>query len=45
MPEIARLSSTQPDFAERLKAMTSFDSTLDEDVGRRVREILADVLV
>ncbi|HVP71605.1 MAG TPA: histidinol dehydrogenase [Gemmatimonadaceae bacterium] len=43
MPEIARLSSTQPDFAERLKAMTSFDSTLDEDVGRRVREILADV--
>jgi len=43
MPEIARLSSAQADFAERLKAMTSFDSTLDEEVGRRVRDILADV--
>src|SRR5262247_3033380 len=43
MAEIARLSSAQPDFAERLKALTSFDSTLDDEVGRRVREILADV--
>ena len=43
MPEIARLSSAQPDFAERLKAMTSYDSTMDEEVGRRVREILGDV--
>src|SRR5882672_3182841 len=43
MPEIARLSTAQPDFAERLKALTSFESTLDEEVGRRVREILADV--
>ena len=43
MSEIARLSTAQPDFAERLKALTSFDSTLDEEIGRRVREILADV--
>jgi histidinol dehydrogenase len=43
VPEIARLSTAQADFAERLKALTSFDSTLDEEVGRRVREIVADV--
>jgi histidinol dehydrogenase len=43
MPEIARLSTAQPDFNERLKALTSFDSTLDAEVGRRVGEILADV--
>jgi histidinol dehydrogenase len=43
MPEIARLSSAQPDFDERLKALTSFDSALDKEVKSRVGEILADV--
>jgi histidinol dehydrogenase len=43
MADIARLSSAEPAFAERLKAMTAFDSTMDEEVGRRVHEILADV--
>jgi histidinol dehydrogenase len=43
MLEIARLSTAQPDFADKLKALTAFDSTLDEEVRRRVAEILADV--
>src|SRR5690242_21073144 len=43
MAEIARLSSAQPDFAERLRALTAFDSMLDADVGRRVAEIIAQV--
>ena len=43
MLEIARLSTVQPDFADKLKALTAFDSTLDEEVRRRVAEILADV--
>ena len=43
MPEIARLSTAQPDFGERLKALTAFDSTLDRAVEVRVAEILADV--
>ena len=43
MPEIARLSTSQPDFAEKLAALTALDSTLDEGVARRVGEILADV--
>jgi histidinol dehydrogenase len=43
MPEIARLSTAQPDFADKLKALTAFDSTLDEEVRHRVAGILADV--
>jgi histidinol dehydrogenase len=43
MPDIARLSSAQPDFSDRLKALTAFDSALDREVERRVGEILADV--
>ena len=43
MPEIARLSTAQPDFGERLKALTAFDSTLNREVEARVAEILADV--
>src|SRR5262245_21133287 len=43
MPEIARLSTGQADFAERLRALTSFDPTLDGEVASRVGEILADV--
>jgi histidinol dehydrogenase len=43
MPDIARLSSAQPDFGERLKALTAFDSALNTDVESRVREILAAV--
>jgi len=43
MPEIARLSTAQADFGERLARLTAFDSTLDEEVERTVAAILADV--
>jgi histidinol dehydrogenase len=43
MLEIARLSTAQRDFGERLKALTAFDSTLGKEVAGRVSEILADV--
>jgi histidinol dehydrogenase len=43
MPEIARLSTSQPDFDDRLKALTAIDSTLDTEVAGRVSEIIADV--
>src|SRR5262245_9353653 len=43
MLEIARLSTAQPDFGERLTALTAFDSALDEEVARTVARILADV--
>jgi len=43
MPEIARLSTTQTDFGERLAKLTAFDSALDEEVERTVAAILADV--
>ena len=43
MPEIARLSSASPDFGERLRVLTAFDSTLDRAVAQRVSEIIADV--
>jgi len=43
MPEIARLSTSQPDFDGRLKALTAIDSTLDKEVEERVGEIIADV--
>jgi histidinol dehydrogenase len=43
MAEIARLSTAQGDFGERLAKLTAFDSALDDEVERTVTEILADV--
>jgi histidinol dehydrogenase len=43
MPEIARLSTAQDDFGERLAKLTAFDSALDDGVERTVAAILADV--
>jgi histidinol dehydrogenase len=43
MPEIARLSTTEADFDTRLKALTSFDATFDEEVERTVTEICKNV--
>ena len=43
MPEIARLSTAQGDFGERLAKLTAFDSALDDGVERTVAAILADV--
>ena len=43
MPEIARLSTTDPDFDARLKALTAFDTTFDRKVEDDVAAILADV--
>ena len=43
MPEIARLSTTQTDFGDRLAKLTAFDSALDEEVERTVTAILAEV--
>src|SRR5712692_2431020 len=43
MPEIARLSTAQGDFDERLAKLTAFDSALDDGVERTVAAILADV--
>jgi histidinol dehydrogenase len=43
MPEIARLSTTEPDFDARLKALTSFDVTFDEEVEGKVAEICKNV--
>ena len=43
MPEIARLSTAQGDFGERLAKLTAFDSALDEEVEHTVAAILADV--
>src|SRR5262245_26972186 len=43
MSEIARLSTTQADFGERLKALIAFDLAQDREVESRVSEILADV--
>src|SRR6266540_5851545 len=45
MLEIARLSTAQGDFGERLAKLTAFDSTLDEGVEQTVAAILADVRV
>ena len=39
MLEIARLSTAQPDFDTRLKALTAFGATFDEKVERDVAEI------
>ena len=43
MPEIARLSTREPDFDRRLKALTAFDTTFDQKVEDAVAEILASV--
>jgi len=43
MPEIARLSTTDPDFDARLKALTAFDTTFDQKVEDDVAAILAGV--
>jgi histidinol dehydrogenase len=43
MPEIARLSTTEPDFDARLQALTSFDATFDEEVEGKVAEICKNV--
>ena len=43
MPEIARLSTAQADFGERLAKLIAFDSALDGDVERAVAAICDDV--
>jgi histidinol dehydrogenase len=43
MPEIARLSTAQVDFGERLAKLIAFDSALDEEIDRTVAAILAEV--
>jgi histidinol dehydrogenase len=43
MLEIARLSTAQADFGERLVKLTAFDSALDEEIERTVAAILADL--
>jgi histidinol dehydrogenase len=43
MLEIARLSTTETGFDARLKALTSFDATFDEEVEGKVAEICKDV--
>ena len=43
MPDIARLSTREPDFARRLAALTAFDAAQDEAVDRAAAAIIADV--
>jgi histidinol dehydrogenase len=43
MPEMARLSTAQPDFGERLAKLTAFDTTFDEEVERDVAAICENV--
>src|SRR6266581_1551229 len=43
MPEIARLSTAQGDFGERLAKLTAFDASFDEEVERSVAAICGDV--
>src|SRR5258708_13525336 len=43
MPEIARLSTAQADFGERLAKLVAFDSALDVEVERAVAAICDDV--
>ena len=43
MPGIRRLTTTQPDFAAQLAALTSIDVTQDVDIDYTVRDILRDV--
>jgi histidinol dehydrogenase len=43
MPEIARLSTREPDFDARLGALTALETAQDEAVDRAVAAIVADV--
>ena len=43
MPEIARLSTREPDFDRRLAALTRLEASQDEAVDRAVAAIVADV--
>jgi histidinol dehydrogenase len=43
MPEIARLSTREPDFDARLAALTALEAAQGEEVDRTVAAILADV--
>src|SRR5262247_64032 len=43
MPDIARLSTREPDFARRLAALTAFDAAQDEAIDRAAAAIVADV--
>jgi len=43
MPEIARLSTREPDFDARLDALTALEAAQDEAVDRAVAAIVADV--
>src|SRR5258708_38647807 len=43
MPEIARLSTAQADFGERLAKLLAFDSALDAEVERAVAAVCDDV--
>jgi histidinol dehydrogenase len=43
MSEIARLSTSQPDFGSRLALLTAFDTALSEEVELTVASICADV--
>ncbi len=43
MAEIARLSTAQPDFDARLKALTAFDAVLDKKIESKVAKICDDV--
>jgi histidinol dehydrogenase len=43
MPDIARLSTAQPDFADRLAKLIAFDAALDEEIERAVAAICKDV--
>jgi histidinol dehydrogenase len=43
MPEIARLSTAEPGFRDKLSALVAFDAVLDEEVERTAQAIVADV--
>ena len=43
MPEIARLSTREPDFDARLKALTAFDATFDQKIEDDVAAIITSV--
>ncbi len=41
--KVHRLSSTQPDFQERLDQLLRFDAAQDDAIGKTVKEIVADI--
>ena len=41
--KVHRLSSTQPDFQERLDQLLRFDAAQDEAIGKTVKAIVADI--